>query len=129
MPAKANDRAAGPLPSQRRAELRRPHGAPHAEDLERRISRLRAEREHARVGGEHGVGREQRVRRLAQTSARQRPGISLEVLTRDDHQVDIPIELQVLKPVVEDVDRRAQVAFGETARKVAIARGQHRNPW
>ena len=116
-----------PLPSSGASNCDRPHRPAHAEDLERRMSRPRAEREHALVGGEHGVGREQRVGRLAQPAARQRPGVGLEILTRDDHQIDVPIELQVLKPVVEDVHRRAEVMFGQTAGQVAIARRQDRN--
>ena len=83
--------------------------------------------EHALVGGEDGVGREQRVGRLAQPAAGQRPRAGLQILARDDHQIDVAIELQVLEPIVEDVHRRAEVVLGETARQVAIARREDRD--
>jgi hypothetical protein len=76
------------------------------------------------VRGKDGIGGNQGVERLAQAPTRQRrrPG---DVFARDDQQVDVAIELQVLKAVVEDVDRRPEVVLGEAAGEVAIRTGQH----
>ena len=46
---------------------------------------------------------------------------------RDDHQIDVSIELQVLEAIVEDVHRRAEVMLGEAARQEAIARREDRD--
>ena len=50
-----------------------------------------------------------------------------DVVAPDDDDVDVAIELQVLKPVVEDVDGRAEVVLGHAARQIPIRRDQHRD--
>ena len=49
-----------------------------------------------------------------------------DVVTADDQDVDVAIELQVLKPVVEHVDRRAELVFGQAAGEIPIGRHQDR---
>ena len=73
---------------------------------------------------QHGIGGDDRIERLAQPPARQRHR-PLDVLAADDHQIDVAIELQMLKAVVEHVDRGAELGFGEDAGAIAVGTGQH----
>ncbi len=74
--------------------------------------------------GEHGIGCDERIERFAQPPARQRQG-ALDVLAADDHQIEVPVELQMLKAVVEHVHRGAELGFGEDAGAIAVGTGQH----
>ena len=81
----------------------------------------------ARTIRQHRVGSGQRVRRFSQPAGRQRPGARVEIILFDDDQVDVPIELQVLKPVVQEMQGDAELMLGESSGEVAIARDEHRD--
>ena len=74
-----------------------------------------------------GISRQDRVRggkrvwRLAQAPRWKRPRGRIEILGRDDHQIDVAIELQMLKPVVQHVHRHLEVMLREATSQVAIA--------
>ena len=78
------------------------------------------------VQRDDGVGVGNRVERLAQPAGRQRPR-AVDVLRGDRHQIDVPVQLKVLKPIVQDVDGAAEMMLGQTAREVAVAARQHRD--
>ena len=69
-------------------------------------------------GDERGVGNGGRRQPFAQPARRQR--LIGEIVFGDENQIDGPRELDVLKSIVENVDRRSQLAFGEASRQVAV---------
>ncbi len=76
------------------------------------------------VERDDGVGVGNRVERFAQPAGRQRPR-AVHVLPGDRHQIDVPVQLKVLKPIVQDVDGAAEMMLRQTTREVAIAARQH----
>ena len=70
-----------------------------------------------------------RPRRAASSGSRSRPAGStaaVDVLVAGEQQIDVARQLEMLKPIVEQVDRRAEAALGEPAGQVAIRRDEHR---
>ena len=74
---------------------------------------------------ERRIGGGRRVEPLAQTSGRHRP--ILQVVFGDEQQIDVARQLEVLKPIVEQVDGGAEPALGEPAGQIAIGADQHRH--
>ena len=60
---------------------------------------------------------------LAQPAGRQR--LILQIVLGDEQQIDVARQLEMLKPVVQQVDGRAKPAFGEPARQIAVGADQH----
>ena len=89
----------------------------------------RQRRKRGRDGGGAAVGRDERVRarqrahRLAQ-SAKRHPAI-LKVIRRHQDEIDVARHLPMLKPVVEQHDRRPERALGERARDRALLAHEH----
>ena len=79
------------------------------------------------IVGQDRVRRDQRVERLTQSPARERDR-PRDVLAADEDDVDIAIELQMLEPVVEHVDRGAEMVLGEAPGQIPIARREHGRP-
>ena len=52
----------------------------------------------------------------------------LEVVARDDDDVGVAAQIEMLKPVVQHVDGAAEVLLGEAAGEVAARRDQHGDP-
>ena len=67
---------------------------------------------------EQRVGRRGGRQRLAQTAGRQHP--IAEILRARNQQVHVALQPQVLKTIVEQVDRRAERALGDAAGYVSI---------
>jgi len=65
-----------------------------------------------------------RAKRLTQQTRRQesRP---LHIGSVDDQQIDVSRQHQMLKSIVKNVDRGAQVQFGDTTGEEAIGRDDH----
>ena len=78
------------------------------------------------TGHDHGVGARDRVDRLAQPAAGERPRVG-DVARVDQHEVRVAREHHMLKPVVEQVDRGAEHALGEHAGEVPIGRDEERH--
>jgi hypothetical protein len=79
------------------------------------------------VGGKDGIRHDERVNRLAEAAGGERLG-TRKILARHDQQVHVPIELEMLKPIVEHMHGAAQVVFGDASRQVAIRAGEDRDP-
>ena len=92
-----------------------PTGAGHPVQFVDRKIRPGHFHHHVVVSRKDRVRRDQRVERLAQPTGGKRDGI-LHILAADDHQINVAIELEVLKPVVEDVNGGAEMFLGESAR-------------
>ncbi len=80
---------------------------------------------HLVVHGDDGVGGNERIQRLAQVAGWQRQRLR-DVVAADQDDVDVAFELEVLEPVVQHVDRRAEAVLGQAAREVPIGRHEHR---
>ena len=64
----------------------------------------------------------------AGSGSRSRPpgnGVSCRSSSLADQQIDVPPQLNVLKPVVEQVDARAELLFGEPTRQVTVGADEH----
>ena len=90
---------------------------------ERKVDADRADI-HIIISGEHGIGGNQRVERLTQAATREGDWFR-NVLASDEDDVDIAIELYVLKPVVQHVNGCLECAFRQGPRKIAICRDQY----
>ena len=66
------------------------------------------------------MGRAQGIGPLPQTTRRKRARLRAEILFGHQHEIDIPLELQVLEAVVEEVDRRGEMVLGEAAREIPV---------
>ena len=76
-------------------------------------------------GDERGIRGGRRRDPFAQPSNRQRP--IREVVLRREQQIDVPRQLEVLKPIVQEMDGDAELAFGEDAGEVAVGANQDGN--
>ena len=77
------------------------------------MPRLRAERQHLVVDARTASAASSASAGSRSRPPRQRPRAAARSSPRDDDEIDVAIELQVLKPVVEHVDGGAEVALGE----------------
>ncbi len=77
---------------------------------------------------EDRVGDDQRIQRLPQPSARQRLR-PRHIVSADEHDLHVTIELQMLKPVVEHVDGRAEVLLGKRSGEISIFAYEHARAW
>jgi hypothetical protein len=76
-------------------------------------------------GDERGIRGGRRRDPFAQPSNRQRP--IREVVLRREQQIDVPRQLEVLKPIVEEMDGDTELAFGEDAGEVTVGANQDGN--
>jgi hypothetical protein len=104
----------------RRAEISFPSNPKHQWICSARVN------DNLIVCSEDSVRGNDRVERLAQTSRRKRHR-PLDVLAAEDHKIDIALELQMLKSIVQDMDRRTEMVLGEPAREIAIGTREHGN--
>jgi hypothetical protein len=102
---------------------RRERVSPHLKDGGCDLRRLH---DNILVGGEDGIRHDERVERLAESPGRERPR-TREILSSEDQQVHVPIELKVLKAIVEDMDRASQVVLGKTPGQIPIGRREDRD--
>ena len=77
---------------------------------------------HVVVGRQDRVGGDQRVERLAQPPGGQRDADSPTSSRPTITMIDVAIELQVLEPVVQDVNRGAELMLGQASGQIAIRR-------
>ena len=105
---------------------RRPERAGH---LERRSNpgRPRHTIHGARIAGRYQrrIGDGRGCQRLPEAAARQRP--IAQVFLGQQQQIDVPCDLEMLKAVVQHVNRRPQLAFGEPPGVVAVFADDHRD--
>ena len=77
---------------------------------------------HVIISGEHGIGGNERVERFTKSTTREASAGFADVVASDEHDIDVAIELQVLKSIVQHVNRRVERMFRQASREVAIGR-------
>ena len=90
-----------------------------------------------RVGGFHDnvvirrqdrIGSNDGVEGFAKATRWQRLG-PVDVFSRENQQIDISIQLKMLKPIVEHVHRGSEMMLGEPSGEIAIGARDHRHTW
>ena len=74
-------------------------------------------------GDQRRVGGGRRLEPFAQPAGGHRP--ILQILFGDEQQIDVARQLEMLKPIVEQVDGGAEAPLGEPAGEIAIGADQH----
>jgi len=75
------------------------------------------------IQADERIGCRRRVDRLAQPPAGQRARVR-QILGGDENEIRVTMQIEVLKPVVQNVDGAAEMALGEASGEIPAARGK-----